>query len=480
MLSDSLLQAALDEAKRAGATYAEARAETLLTDSVNVRNEAVERLSTDRDSGWGVHVLAGEGWGFASSSSTLPDAVRDTTQRAVEIARASGARRRSRSDLSVMPTEQGEYATPLTHDPFDVPVKERVALILEAANRVSAASERVKVSTGHLASFRTDKLFVNTLGAHLRQSITHIGAWISGLATDDSGYSYRRSYGDMNQAGWEFIERLDLPSEGSRVGREAAELVVAPWAPSGPKQVILASDFVALLIHESCGHPTELDRVLGWEAAFAGTSFLMPDMLGKFRYGSPLVNMTADSLLPGGLGAFGWDDEGTPAQRTSIVRDGVFSGYLTSRESALVLGQRSNGCGRATSWGRIPIVRMVNLSLEPGSGSLDDLIAKVDDGLYLETPSSWSLDDKRMNFHFSAELCREIKGGKLGGLRKSASFQGRTPHFWGSVRGVAGPDEWRLWGLPHCAKGEPLQLCPVSHGASPILVDGLQMSAKND
>jgi len=189
--------------------------------------------------------------------------------------------------------------------------------------------------------------------------------------------------------------------------------------------------------------------------------------------------MTADSLLKGGLGTFGWDEEGTPAQRTPIVRDGVFTGYLTSRESALALRQRSNGCGRAISWGRIPIVRMVNLSLEPGTGSLDDLISQVDDGLYLQTPSSWSLDDKRMNFHFSAELCREIKGGKLGELRKGASFQGRTPQFWGSVRGVAGPDHWHLWGLPHCAKGEPLQLCPVSHGASPILVDMLQMSARD-
>jgi TldD protein len=202
----------------------------------------------------------------------------------------------------------------------------------------------------------------------------------------------------------------------------------------------------------------------------------MPDMLGNFRYGSDLVNMTADSLLPGGLGTFGWDDEGTPAQRTPIVREGIFTGYLSSRESALALGQRSNGCGRATSWGRIPIVRMVNLSLEPGNSSLEEMVAGVDDGLYLETPSSWSLDDKRMNFHFSAELCREIKGGKLGDLRKGASFQGRTPSFWGSVQAVGGPDEWHLRGFPHCAKGEPLQLCPVSHGASPIMVSGLEIS----
>jgi TldD protein len=480
MLSDTLLQAALDAAIQAGAEYAEARVEESLSERVHARNRGIERLSTDRDSGWGIHVLSSGGWGFASSSLTTHEAIDDTAQRAVEIARASAERRRSRSDLSLMAVEQGEYATPIERDPFSIPVAERVGLILGATDAILSASDRVKVATGTLQCQRIDKLYMNTKGAHLRQSITYVGAWIGGVARDESGYSYRRTYGDMSQAGWEFVESLNLLQEGARVGREVSELVVAPWAASGPQTVILASDFVALLIHESCGHPTELDRVLGWEAAFAGTSFLMPHMLGDFKYGSPLVNMTADSLLPGGLGTFGWDDEGTPAQRTAIVRDGIFSGYLTSRESALALSQRSNGCGRATSWGRIPIVRMVNLSLEPGNGSLDDLVSQVDDGLYLETPSSWSLDDKRMNFHFSAELCREIKGGKLGELRKGAAFQGRTPPFWASVQAVAGPQEWRLWGLPHCAKGEPLQLCPVSHGASPILVSGLQMSGHND
>jgi TldD protein len=342
-----------------------------------------------------------------------------------------------------------------------------------------SAGANIKVSNASLAFQRHDKLYVNTLGARLEQAITFSRFDISAVAVDDTGYSYRRSLNDMSQGGWEFIESQNLLSEAERVGREASDLVAAPWAPSGPQQVILASDFVSLLVHESCGHPTELDRVLGWEAAFAGRSFLTPEMLGEFRYGSTLVNMTADSLLPGGLGTFGWDEEGTPAQRTVIVRDGIFTGYLTSRQSAPAIGQRSNGCGRATSWGRIPIVRMVNLSLEPGSDTLEGLIAGVDDGLYIETPSSWSLDDRRMNFHFSAELCREIKGGKFGELRKGASFQGRTPQFWGSVRGIAGRDQWRLWGFPHCAKGEPLQLCPVSHGAAPILVDGLDMSGKH-
>ncbi|MEA2576228.1 MAG: TldD protein [Chloroflexia bacterium] len=475
MIPEQAIDRALEEAGRLGVEYAEARAETDISERIHARNGDVERLGSDTDSGWGIHVLSGGGWGFASTASQELGDLKDTVQRAVEIARASGTRRKSRSDVSLMPTWQGEYRTELRQDPFEVPLTERVALAQETTHRMLAAGERMKVATCTLYAQRADKLYANTLGAHLRQRITYVGIDLRATATHD-GYSYRRSLDDESQAGWEFVTDLDLPAQGQRVGREAAELVGAPWAPSGASTVILSSDMVALLVHESCGHPTELDRVLGWEAAFAGTSFLMPDMLGTFRYGSPLVNMTADSLLPGGLGTFGWDDEGTPAQRSPIVREGIFTGYLTSRESALEIGQRSNGCGRAISWGRIPIVRMVNLSLEPGSGSLEDMVSQVDDGLYMETPSSWSLDDKRMNFHFSAEVCREIKGGKLGELRKGASFQGRTPAFWGSVRGVAGPEEWHLWGFPHCAKGEPLQLCPVSHGASPILVEGLQLS----
>jgi TldD protein len=479
MLHDEVLASALETARALGATYADARSEESHTEALHVRNGAVERLTDDDDTGWGIHVLVGSGWGFASSSQTTLQAIHDTVRLALEIARAGGGGQHNEYDLATLPTERGEYSTPLERDPFAVPVAERIEVLTDAINNISAAGERIKVALGQISLERHNKLFANTLGAHLRQSITYVQFSIAGVAGDETGYSYRRSFDDMSQAGWEFIEGQDLRAQGTRVGREASELVASPWAPSGAQQVVIGSDFVSLLVHESCGHPTELDRVLGWEAAFAGTSFLMPDMRGKFRYGSPLVHMTADSLLPGGLGTFGWDEEGTPAQRTPIVRDGIFTGYLSSRESASALGEKSNGCGRATSWGRIPIVRMVNVSLEPGSGSLDDLVSQVDDGLYVETPSSWSLDDKRMNFHFSAELCREIKGGKLGELRKGASFQGRTPQFWGSVVGIAGPEEWRLWGFPHCAKGEPLQLCPVSHGASAILVDGLTMSERN-
>ena len=290
---DDILASALQTARGLGADYADARGEDISTEALHVRNGSVERLTDDQDSGWGVHVLAGGGWGFASSSARTSQTVKETVQRAVEIACASGTRRTSKSDLSIMPTEQGAYRTPLKHDPFSVPVGERIDLLMEAVGRIQSA-DHVKVALGHISVERHDKLYTNSLGAHLSQQLTYVQFRITGVAVDETGYSYRRSFDDMSQAGWEFIEAQDLPVQGTRVGREASDLVAAPWAPSGPHTVVLASDFVALLVHELCGHPTELDRVLGWEAAFAGTSFLMPDMRGSFRYGSGLVNMTAE------------------------------------------------------------------------------------------------------------------------------------------------------------------------------------------
>jgi TldD protein len=236
---------------------------------------------------------------------------------------------------------------------------------------------------------------------------------------------------------------------------------------------------LALQVHESCGHPIELDRVLGTEASFAGTSFMTIDELGVLQYGSPVVNITADATLPRGLGTFGWDDEGSPAERFPIIERGRFANYLTSRETAWWLANHyhhstprpplpfSNGTMRADGWGRLPLIRMTNISLEPGDWQLEELIADTDDGLFLDTPKSWSLDDKRLNFHFGTEVAYEIKKGKLGRLLRDASYTDRTPRFWNSCDAVCTADHWRLWGLPSCAKGEPMQIAHVAHGAAP-------------
>ena len=244
-------------------------------------------------------------------------------------------------------------------------------------------------------------------------------------------------------------------------------LLSAAQCPSGVKTLILDASQVALQVHESCGHPTELDRVFGTEAAYAGTSFMTPEKLNKLRYGSPAVTITADAMTPTGLGTFGWDDEGVPAQRSHLVKDGLFVGYLTSRETARVLGQESNGTMRADGWNRIPLIRMTNVSLPPGSATLEEMISEVKDGVYMETNRSWSIDDRRLNFQFGTQLAYEIVDGRRGRILKNATYAGITPEFWNSCDAVAGKDEWRVWGLANCGKGQPPQVVHVAHGAAP-------------
>jgi TldD protein len=288
--------------------------------------------------------------------------------------------------------------------------------------------------------------------------------------------SYPNSFGrQAGTAGWEFIEGLQLAENAERVASEAVELLSAKQCPSGVTTLILDGTQLALQVHESCGHPIELDRVLGMEAAYAGTSFLTVDKLESFRYGSELVNIVADATSPAGLGTFGYDDEGVPAQRTPIVRDGVFVGYMSSRETAPVIGQTSNGTMRADGWNHIPLIRMTNINLEPGTWTLDDLIADTDDGIMMAVNKSWSIDDKRLNFQFGTELAWEIKGGKKVALLKNATYTGITPEFWGGCDAICNRDHWQLWGTTNCGKGQPSQTMYVGHGVAPARFRGVRV-----
>ncbi len=288
--------------------------------------------------------------------------------------------------------------------------------------------------------------------------------------------SYPNSHGGQTvQGGWESILALDFVAHAPRVAEEASALVTAAECPATTTTVVIDGSQIALQVHESIGHPTELDRVLGDEAAFAGTSFLTLDDLDTLRYGSDLVTVTADATVPGSLGSFGYDDEGVPAQRDYLVKDGIFSGFLSSRESAPAIGRASNGAARADGWNRIPLVRMTTVSLEPGTWSLPDLIADTDDGIYLETNNSWSIDDKRLNFQFACEIGWEIKGGKLGRMIKNPNYTGITPGFWGSCDAICSRDHWQVWGVPNCGKGEPMQVAHVAHGAAPARFRDVQV-----
>jgi len=463
---------ALDQARLGGARYADVRVVHTTSERLAVKDGVVAGLNSGESLGFGVRVLVGDGWGFASSQEmSLAEAER-ATRLALEIARASASVAGGQPvDLGPPVTSQGTYKTPIQIDPFSISIDKKLAYLM-AADEAMAGVAGVKVRQSNLVAIKERKLFANSDGAFTDQLIYEVGGGIVATAVGD-GEVQVRSYpnaGGRQQvtAGWEMVEYWDLPGNAERTAAEAVQLLQADPCPRDlTTTLILGGAQLALQVHESCGHAIELDRVYGTEAAFAGTSFLTTEKLNTFRYGSEVVNLTADAVRPLGLGTFGWDDEGVPAQTTPVVRDGLFVGYLMSRETAPRLGLVSNGCMRASGWNRIPLIRMTNVSLEPGEWSFDDLIADTDDGIYMETNRSWSIDDRRYNFQFGTEIGYEVKGGKLGRMLRNPTYTGITPEFWNSCDAVCSGDHWLMWGTPNCGKGQPLQSAHTGHGAAP-------------
>jgi TldD protein len=342
------------------------------------------------------------------------------------------------------------------------------------------------ISQASYQANRERKYLTSSQGSEIEQEIIWTGAGIESSAVEGAEFqnrSYPNSFRGQNQTkGFELVRALELEKHAPRVAQEAVDLLTADLCPTGEFDLILDSNQLALQIHESCGHAVELDRVLGYEASYAGTSFLTPEKLFNFQYGSDIVSLTADATLPGGLGTFGYDDEGTPAKRTYLVKNGIFKDYITSRETAMELQRinpaykpHSNGTVRASSWSRLPMIRMTNINLEPGDPSegtgkawkLDELIGDTEYGIFMSTNRSWSIDDKRYNFQFGTEIAWEIKDGKLGRMLRNPTYQGITPQFWNSCDAICGPDEWTIWGTPNCGKGQPSQVMYTGHGASP-------------
>ena len=472
---DPLIATALDTARQHGAAYADVRLVSNREQRIVVRNGVVETMTSDESVGLGIRALYDGAWGFASTRDLTASGADEAAGQAAQIARASA--RENGSGLSVSGLlgdpvrSRGAYTTPIAVDPFGVALDDKLALLLVADSEMAAVPQ-VSARMANVVFIREDRTFANTEGALVTQTIYEAGGGVQATAVGN-GETQRRSYPQSHGrqqgcAGWEYVVAMDLPGNARRTAEEAAELLTADPCPTDiTTDLIIDSSQLALQIHESCGHAVELDRALGDEAAFAGTSFLTPDLLDNFRYGSDQVNITADSTSPTGLGTFGWDDEGLPAQANDIIRQGQFVGYLMSRESATRLGLASNGCMRASSWNRIPLIRMTNVSLLPGDWALEDLIADTDDVIYLETNRSWSIDDRRYNFQFGTEAGREIKNGQLGRLLRNCTYTGITPEFWRSCDAVCGPRHWQLWGTPRCGKGQPGQIAHTSHGASP-------------
>ena len=460
---------AISTASTLGARYADVRIIVSRNQSIAVKNGKVEGLNDFESIGFGVRVLVGDAWGFASSAEISAPEIDRVTALAVETARASAMVPGKPVNLGPPVASTGRFVTHVEIDPFSVSLESKLALLLEADARIRK-NPGVKVSEGSVLAIRRDKIFANSEGAYVEQTIFETGGSISATAVQGNEIqvrSYPHSFRQQGTSGWEYITDADFPGNAERIAAEAVQLLTADTCPGKDTTLILGSSQLALQIHESCGHPAELDRVYGTEAAFAGRSFLTTEKLKGFRYGSDIVNLTADSVSATGLGTFGWDDEGIPASRTPLVREGMFTGYLMSRETASTLGMQSNGCMRADGWNRIPLIRMTNVSLEPGTWELDDMIADTDDGIFMETNRSWSIDDMRYNFQFGTEVGYEIRKGKRGRLLKNCTYSGITPEFWNSCDAIANGKHWKLWGTPNCGKGEPMQTMGTGHGAAP-------------
>jgi TldD protein len=473
-----LCGSAVDAAIGAGASYADARAVVRRAQAVNTKNGRVENVSDVESEGIGVRVLVDGAWGFACDRRLTAEGARDAAVRAAGFAKAAGGR--GTKSLAPVPAKSGEYRTPVKVDPFAVSLGDKVALCLRAEQALQY--DDVKVTQAAVRAMREHKVLATSDGAVIEQEIVESGGGIDAIAVGNGSYqirSYPSAHGGSSaQAGWEYLEELGLEREAPRVGEQAAALLRADPCPSTVTTVVIDAEQMELQVHESVGHPIELDRVYGSEAAYAGTSFLKPTDLGSLRYGSEKMNITADSTTPGGLGTFAFDDEGVPARREPIVVEGVLRSFLTSREYAERIGAGEGGSMRAEGWNRMPLIRMTNLHLEPGEGSFEDLLADVEDGLYLETNKSWSIDDKRLNFQFGTQIAWEIKNGKLGRMLRDATYTGITPEFWGSLDAVAGPETWHMQGLTNCGKGQPGQSAHVSHGASPARFRNVQVGVK--
>jgi TldD protein len=469
---------AVDAALGAGASYADARAVVRRSQRVSTKNGRVETVNDLESEGIGVRVLVGGAWGFACDRRLTDEGAGQAALRACAFARAAGAN--GARALAPVDGLRGDYRTVVERDPFAVSLGAKVELCLraEAAMRQPA----VKVTQASVRALREQKVLISSDGADVEQEVVETGGGIDAIAVGDGAYqirSYPSAHGGSSaQAGWEYVEELGLEREAPRVGEQAVALLRADPCPAVTTTIVLDAEQTQLQVHESVGHPTELDRVYGTEASYAGTSFLKPDDLGSLRYGSDHMNVTADPTSPRGLGTFGFDDEGVPARPQPIVEAGVLRGFLTSRETAARIGSGGGGSMRADGWSRMPLVRMTNLHLEPGEGSLEDLLADVDDGVYLETNKSWSIDDKRLNFQFGTQIAWEIRNGRLGRMLRDATYTGITPVFWGALDAVAGGDAWTMQGLTNCGKGQPGQSAHVSHGAAPARFRGVQVGVR--
>ncbi|NIO37334.1 TldD/PmbA family protein [Candidatus Bathyarchaeota archaeon] len=459
---------ALEEAEKNGASYADIRISEIIKEGLTVKNGEPEVVNLLQTKGFGVRVIVEGAWGFAGSIDINDTEIEETVKKAISIARASSLLKKADAALIPEKAERDKHLSSFRKDPFKVPVEEKLEVLVQAGRILKEQSPLIKAAYTYYRGFNEKKLFMSTEGAKISQEITWCGGGLAAIGVkngDMQKRSYPSSFGGNNATkGYEFFESFELVDHSKQIGKELLAMFDAKKCPSGELDLVLTGDQLALQVHESCGHPTELDRALGTEADYAGTSFLTPEKLGDFRYGSEDVDIVADATVPHGLGTFGYDDEGTKAKKVYLVREGLFVGYQSSRETAseLDLGESSGGM-RGDSPLALPLIRMTNINLLQGDWKADEIIEDTKDGVLMMTNRSWSIDDKRINFQFGTEIGWRIKNGSKEEIVKNPTYMGVTPQFWGACNAVS-KDDWMMWGVPNCGKGVPSQVMYVGHG----------------
>ena len=464
---DELAELALKGVAASGAEYGDIRLLRSTSQTIQGEDRRIASIRDLHDTGFGVRVLYHGGWGFAASSILSLEEVPRVTELAVEIARGSASLASEKVRLVEEPVHRDRVVTPYRIDPFSVPLEEKTTLLRDVMEYVQRQQEVVR-SSASLWARRDEKLFVSTEGTRVEFDLIALQGEFTATARHDGRFASRSFNTPHLRTGYELITDANFLAEAPRIAAQAVEKVKAPAVRPGTYDLVLDPEHLSLTMHESCGHPSELDRALGYEANYAGTSFLTTEKLGTFRYGSSHVNLVANNTEPNTLAATGYDDDGVACQKWDIVREGIFVGYCTNREVASRVGEsRSRGSNRADGWGSVPIVRIANIGLEPGDGSLDDLLAEVKRGIYIEGHGSYSIDQRRYNFQFGGDAFWLIENGKRTHMIRDVIYHGITPEFWGNCDGVADRSHRRQYGFITCGKGQPGQSGWMTHAASP-------------
>lgn len=457
---------ALKRLASSGAEYGDIRIVHSTSQTIRGEDRRVASVREAEDTGFGVRVLYHGAWGFAASSIISLEEVPRVTDLAVEIAKGSASIAVDKVALAREPVHRDRIVTPVRIDPFAVPLRQKTDLLLATMERAQQQAGVVRSSAG-LWARRDRKLFASTEGTRLDFDLVASSGDCTATALYDGRFASRSFNTPQLRLGYELIEDANLLTRASEIAREAVEKVRAPAVDAGRYDLVLDPEHLSLTMHESCGHPSELDRALGYEANYAGTSFLTTDKRGTFRYGSPHVNLVADNTEPETLAATGYDDDGVACQKWDIVRSGLFVGYCTNREVAPKIGEsRSRGSNRADSWGSVPIVRIANIGLEPGTATLEQLLADVKRGIYIEGHGSYSIDQRRYNFQFGGDAFWLIENGRRTHMLRDVIYHGITPEFWGRCDGVADRSHRQRYGFITCGKGQPGQSGWMTHPAS--------------